>query len=629
MKELTPFKVLFFFVVLSLFSHAQVIYNGYAKVTAVTGGSVLTVSNVNTTNHSFNTSEYVIVMQMQDDVIGANTGNNVNFGNLSAIQNAGRYELAQILAVNPTPAAPTSITLTAVLANAYNTGANSSLQVITFRRLSATAFTSTNNITGLAWDGNRGGVIALEVPTVFTLNHNISADYLGFRGGAKNTPNGYTACENVTYRNAIATRYAGKGEGIYKATNAAYAGARGKILNGGGGGNDVNAGGGGGGNYTAGGNGGLGWVPAGTGCSPSVGGIGGLALSGNITASRIFMGGGGGGGHENDGLGTVGGNGGGIILIKTGTLVTSGACGSRLISANGATITNASNDGSGGGGAAGSIVFQVNTFSVVGTCPLSVQSNGGNGGLSNTTGVHGGGGGGAQGVIIYSGTTPTVNVTNSAVSGSGGMSCSGCGAGSGGSSGSGPNNSGVLQDQQGPLPIELKYFRVENMDDKVELKWATASEKNTNYFIVERSSDGHDWEQFQKHKAAENSSHTLYYESFDEAPLIGISYYRLRTVDLDLSEHLSEIRTVDRSGKDEFVIFFPNPAADVLNIASSGKSSDIDFAIFDIAGKKIDVVVIDQNESKIVLNVAGFPRGVYFINIKSATGAVSNKIILK
>jgi len=45
-------------------------------------------------------------------------------------------------------------------------------------------------------------------------------------------------------------------------------GARGKILTGGGGGNDVNGGGGGGGNFTVGGVGGSGWTPSGSGCSP-------------------------------------------------------------------------------------------------------------------------------------------------------------------------------------------------------------------------------------------------------------------------------------------------------------------------------------------------------------------------
>jgi len=61
-----------------LFAHVsfgQSIYNAYAKVTAIAGGNVLTVTNVNQVNHTFNVGEKVIVMQMQDDVIGGNTTN--------------------------------------------------------------------------------------------------------------------------------------------------------------------------------------------------------------------------------------------------------------------------------------------------------------------------------------------------------------------------------------------------------------------------------------------------------------------------------------------------------------------------------------------------------------------------
>ncbi|MBL7936493.1 MAG: hypothetical protein JNM51_11875, partial [Bacteroidia bacterium] len=375
-------------VVISLSTKAQTL-NAYAKVTNINdANTTFTVTNVNEASHTFTVGGSVIIMQMQDDVIGTNTTNIASFGNLGAIANAGVYEIGIISARSPAAGTPTTITLSSPLAGTYNTGANSSVQLITLRDLGAN-YTTTATISGLTWDGNVGGVIAIQVTNTLTLNNSISANGIGFAGGTKN-PNGYSACESTTYATAIATRYSGKGEGIYKRTNAAFAGARGKILNGGGGGNDVNSGGGGGGNYSEGGSGGLGWVPAGTGCSPSVGGLGGISLNGQISATRIFMGGGGGAGHQNDGNGTEGGKGGGIVLIKAKNIRTTGAC-AVSISANGATAANGSNDGGGGAGAGGSILLQVSSFSVTGTCPLTVSSNGGNGGSSVTSGVHGGG----------------------------------------------------------------------------------------------------------------------------------------------------------------------------------------------------------------------------------------------
>jgi hypothetical protein len=85
----------------------------------------------------------------------------------------------------------------------------------------------------------------------------------------------------------------GKGESIYKNTNTLFNNSRGKILTGGGGGNDHNAGGGGGGNYTAGGQGGNGYNNC---VAFPGGGLGGISLSASISGSRVFMGGAGGGG---------------------------------------------------------------------------------------------------------------------------------------------------------------------------------------------------------------------------------------------------------------------------------------------------------------------------------------------
>ena len=174
--------------------------------------------------------------------------------------------------------------------------------------------------------------------------------------------------------------------------------------------------------------------------------------------------------HENVGNGTVGGKGGGIVLIKATNIRTTGAC-AVSISANGATAANGSNDGGGGAGAGGSILLQVSSFSVTGTCPLTVSSNGGNGGSSVTSGVHGGGGGGGQGVVIYSIAQPTTNVTTSTALGTGGTSCSGCPASANGATAPGSGNLGVINSSAGPLPIELISFEGKANTGMCELFW--------------------------------------------------------------------------------------------------------------------------------------------------------------
>ncbi|MES2566188.1 MAG: T9SS type A sorting domain-containing protein [Bacteroidota bacterium] len=620
-----------FLIAISGSLHGQIL-NAYAKAIAINGAkTTLTVTNVDEASHNFVVGGKVIIMQMQDNVIGTNTANTVSFGNLGSIAQAGLYEIGIISSRSPAAGTPTTITLAAPMLHAFNTGVNSSLQLITLRDLGAN-YTTTANITGLAWNSNVGGVIAIEVANTLTLSNNISANSIGFVGGIRNTINGYSACDNSNYATAIATRYAGKGESIYKNTNAAYGGGRGKILSGGGGGNDVNAGGGGGGNYTSGGTGGLGWVPAGTGCTPSAGGIGGLGLNGQITVNRIFMGGGGGGGHQNDGNGTVGGNGGGIIFIKANTIKTTGGCGTLSITANGTSAANGGNDGAGGAGAGGSIIMQVNSYSIAGSCNLSITANGGDGGSSVTSGVHGAGGGGGQGVVTFSSPQPTINVSTNTSSGNGGSSCIGCPASANGSPGSGPNNGGVINSISGPLPIELLKFEGKPSVGVVELYWSTASEINNDFFTVERSDNGIDFKVVGTLKAKNFAYITSNYQLTDNVPERGINYYRLKQTDFNGDYSYSNIIIIDFNDRIDFSVY-PNPLMhdETLYISFNKEyATSVDLHIYDITGKNVfedNISIVNHKETKIEnLNLS---IGIYIVRLNNEYINSIRKLIIK
>ncbi|WP_317898823.1 T9SS type A sorting domain-containing protein [Aurantibacillus circumpalustris] len=624
-------RILFVLYTLVSFASKSQTLNAYAKVTSVTGSSVLALSNVNIANHTFTVGGQVVVMQMQDNVIGANTTNVATFGNLSAIANAGRYEIRTIAAVTPTSGTPTSVTLTASLANTFNTGANSSVQLISFRDM-GTNFTTTANIGCLTWNGNVGGVIAFYVTNTLTLNHRILADGDGFSGGRYSNDNGGPVCAtgNNTVYITNSANWGFKGEGIYKNTNTNFANARGRILNGGGGGNDHNAGGGGGGNYTAGGQGGNGY----NNCTAFPGGgLGGLSLSGQISASCVFMGGGGGGGQQNNSQNSSGGNGGGIVLIKANTIQTSTTCGASIrISANGNNASNGGNDGMGGGGAGGSIVIDATTFSINASCPLLVRANGGDGGDCTDGAAHAGGGGGGQGAIIYSSAQPTSNVTTQTNNGAAGQDNSG-GAISAGN-GSGSNGSGVIASSSGPLPITLLDFKGEALENQVRLEWHTASETNNDYFTLEKSTDGINYGLLSKVKGAGTSKAQKNYSSPDYQPSEGINYYRLKQTDFDGKYKEFPIISVPFLGNTDFS-FFPNPSksGEYISFLLSGNShlKTFNLSILNLTGNEIySKTIFNDSENKVefTLSDLNLATGVYFIKIHNGSSSQIKKLVV-
>jgi uncharacterized repeat protein (TIGR01451 family) len=353
---------------------------------------------------------------------------------------AGRYQFVRagagttsaVLNLTGSP-----LTATYVQANATATAGRRTFQVIRVPQYANA--TLGGAVTASEWDGNSGGVVAIDA--AFTLNLNgqtVNADGLGFRGGAGR--NRAVADPNERFRWDDDTRHGIKGEGIAGTprfvslkrdpnsgatagntdlgigwggypTGTASTGdfARGAPGNAGGGGAywngaSDNGGGGGGGNGRAGGRGGAGWRSGGyagiladySNLSEKKWGFGGAAFA-TASIARLVMGGGGGAGDNNDNSlpeQTSGAAGGGIIMLRAVTLTGSGTVTAR----GGRAADNPSNDAGGGGGAGGSVVIVATTWSAT----PNIDVSGGRGGDAWITGnaAHGGGGGGGGGVVI-------------------------------------------------------------------------------------------------------------------------------------------------------------------------------------------------------------------------------------
>lgn len=574
--------------------------NDYAKVTNISS-TTITIANASLLSPTdFVVGSQIIIMQMQDDVIGSNNSNNSNYGNLAAIANAGKYEIRTINSYSST-----TITINAPLTNTYNT-ATGSVQIISFKQ--KPNYTSTAAITGKSWDGDTGGVIALNINGTLTLGHNVNAEMIGFRGGVRSANND-DACSSTTFISS-STSQASKGEGIHKTSNVytTYR-ARGKLASGGGGGSANNAGGGGGGNFTSGGNGGKGWN-----CTSATGGsgLGGIKLDELITSSRVFMGGGGGGGQQNNTLATDGANGGGIILIKANEIKTT-AC-PISISANGGNSPNSGNDGAGGGGAAGSIIFQVNIFT---TACLTVSASGGNGGSVGNSGSHGGGGGGGKGFVSYSVPTPP-NVTTQSNNGSGGCNSSSSPCTDKAGDPSVSSFPSIIGNTSGPLPIELISFSGECKEFYNVLTWVTGSEKNNDFFTIERTADGIEFEEVGRVSGKGNSNIKSTYEFTDYIPLNGVAYYRLKQTDYNgETETFTPISIKCEIGNRVHV--FPNPNEGSFTVQiSSDAECDAMLYVTDLSGKEIDSRSITINGmTNVFIKEIDLQSGTYFVTIKS------------
>jgi hypothetical protein len=158
------------------------VINTYTKVTAIGSATSITV----TSSTGFAVSNKALLIQMQGATV--NTGENANFGIVSAIGSAGNYEVVTISNV-----AGNVITLANAMSKTYVVAGN--VQLVTIPEYNGGA-TVSGTLTAQAWNGTTGGVVVLYGSTI-TLNADIDATAKGFRRGSGNGGGG--SCYNPGY----------------------------------------------------------------------------------------------------------------------------------------------------------------------------------------------------------------------------------------------------------------------------------------------------------------------------------------------------------------------------------------------------------------------------------------------
>ena len=184
-----------------------------------------------------------------------------------------------------------------------------------------------------------------------------------------------------------------------------------------------------------------------------------------------------------------------------------------------------------------------------------------------------------------------------------------------------------------PLPIELISFDAIMNDRQVDITWTTATESNNDYYTIEKSKDGINFEISSIVDAAGNSQSIINYKDIDPKPYQGISYYRLKQTDFNGTYTYSKIVAVNYSLSDDGMSVFPNPTAGELNINIKDiEGKEVLVVIRDMMGKECFTKVILSQENQQLIAVDSehkLAAGVYIVTASSSNKLYSKKIIVK
>ena len=180
-----------------------------------------------------------------------------------------------------------------------------------------------------------------------------------------------------------------------------------------------------------------------------------------------------------------------------------------------------------------------------------------------------------------------------------------------------------------PLPVTLTRFAATVVGSRVELNWATASEKNNAYFAVERSADGQTFGAIAEVPGRGSVSGPSTYAATDAAPVAGLGYYRLRQVDTDGTTAFSPVVTVTTKTANTLADWqlAPNPATDFVLLPRPNVAAG-QVEVFDLRGQRWLSQQLAADHAP-QLDIRSLPAGVYLLRVSAPGRPTATRRLLK
>jgi hypothetical protein len=183
------------------------------------------------------------------------------------------------------------------------------------------------------------------------------------------------------------------------------------------------------------------------------------------------------------------------------------------------------------------------------------------------------------------------------------------------------------------LPLSyLNFNGNDNGKQGILLNWATANEVNNDFFSIERSTNGIDFNAIGKVMSKMNSTTNNYGFADAAANTINATsfYYRLKQTDKDGRTSLSNIVQIKRNTKASFAVNVMNPVRDAVQLQiNSTVDQKVQISIVNNVGQVVAErsMNITKGLTSTELDVNNLSKGTYFIRVVHADGVYVAQLI--
>ena len=161
-----------------------------------------------------------------------------------------------------------------------------------------------------------------------------------------------------------------------------------------------------------------------------------------------------------------------------------------------------------------------------------------------------------------------------------------------------------------PLPVVLTSFTAVQQQSSVSLSWSTAEERDIDYYVAERSADGHEFIPIGLQKSKGGTQPV--YQLTDNKPLSGMGIYRIAVHAKNGIFTYSPVAVVNNGNAIPDIILYPNPAEEKLYLNTGAQGSMAIYSHLGVVVKK-GIVVSGTN----AIDIASLPAGAYYLVFRS------------
>jgi hypothetical protein len=173
-----------------------------------------------------------------------------------------------------------------------------------------------------------------------------------------------------------------------------------------------------------------------------------------------------------------------------------------------------------------------------------------------------------------------------------------------------------------PTPVTLISFTARENNSRAALEWVTASEQNSSYFSVEKSTDGVNFTEIGTVNAQGNSSNPITY-GFEDNHFNEASYYRLKMVDKDGTFKYSKLGFLKNDISVRVISSLDNKGELQIK-AIVNEDAHWNLAVYSLLGQEYlnEKVSLKKGENTILKQVSGGEQSAKIVRIIGEDGAV-------